>query len=355
MASTSYATGNALAVKVWAKKLFTESLKEAYISRFMGESSDSVIMVRPELSKTAGDRITVGLRMQLSADGVQGDGTLEGNEEALTTYTDNVFIDQLRHATRSAGKMSEQRVAFNVRMENKNGLKDWWTNRLDTSFFNQVCGNNAVTDTRYTGNQATIAPSSNNIIRPSAVANDQSLVSTNIFTLDLIDRAVERAGTLSPMIRPISVDGEKKYVMFLHDYQVTDLRISTSTGQWQDIQKAAMQGGRYANNNLIKGGSFLGEYNGVLLYKANRVTLGVNSSTAAAVSNTRRAVLCGAQAGLMAYGGYSGSQEMDWVEEEFDYNNQLGVSAGMIFGLKKTVFNSLDFATVVVSTYAAQH
>lgn len=355
MASTSYATGNALAVKVWAKKLFTESLKEAYISRFMGESSDSLIMVKPELSKSAGDRITVGLRMQLSADGVQGDGTLEGNEEALTTYTDNVFIDQLRHATRSAGKMSEQRVAFNVRMENKNGLKDWWTNRLDTSFFNQVCGNNNVTDTRYTGNQATIAPSANNIIRPSAVANDQSLVSTNIFTLDLIDRAVERAGTLSPMIRPINVDGEKKYVMFLHDYQVTDLRISTSTGQWQDIQKAAMQGGRYSNNNLIKGGSFLGEYNGVLLYKANRVTTGVNSSTAAVVTNARRAVLCGAQAGLMAYGGYSGSQEMDWVEEEFDYGNQLGVSAGMIFGLKKTVFNSLDFGTVVVSTYAAQH
>lgn len=35
--------------------------------------------------------------------------------------------------------------------------------------------------------------------------------------------------------------------------------------------------------------------------------------------------------------------------------NQLGVSAGLIFGLKKTVFNSLDYATITLDCYAAQH
>jgi N4-gp56 family major capsid protein len=354
MADTSYGTNHPLAVKVWGKKLFTESLKEAYCSRFMGEGPGNVVQIKPELSKSAGDRITVGLRMQLSGDGIQGDGTLEGNEEALTTYSDNVLIDQLRHAVRSAGKMSEQRVPFSVRAEAKDGLKDWWTNRLDTSFFNQICGYTVASDTRFTGNQAVTAPSSNNILRAGGVANDQSLTSANVFTLDLIDKAVERAGTLSPMIRPIKLDGSNKYVMFLHDYQVTDLRISTSSGQWQDIQKAAMAGGRYSESELVKGGNFLGEYNGVLLYKANRVTNGVHSTTGAAVTTAKRAVLCGAQAALFAYGG-EGGREMTWVEELYDYDNQLGVAAGMIFGLKKTVFNSLDFATVVVSTYGAQH
>lgn len=42
-------------------------------------------------------------------------------------------------------------------------------------------------------------------------------------------------------------------------------------------------------------------------------------------------------------------------EELFDYENQLGVSAGLIWGLKKTTFNGADFATVVLSSYAAQH
>lgn len=35
--------------------------------------------------------------------------------------------------------------------------------------------------------------------------------------------------------------------------------------------------------------------------------------------------------------------------------NELGVSAGLIFGMKKAVFNSADFATVVLSSYAVAH
>ena len=31
----------------------------------------------------------------------------------------------------------------------------------------------------------------------------------------------------------------------------------------------------------------------------------------------------------------------------------LGVSGGMIFGVKKAVFNSADFGTIVLSSYAA--
>jgi hypothetical protein len=40
---------------------------------------------------------------------------------------------------------------------------------------------------------------------------------------------------------------------------------------------------------------------------------------------------------------------MSWNEEIFDYGNQLGVSAGCIAGMKKTIYNSQDFATIVVS------
>lgn len=35
--------------------------------------------------------------------------------------------------------------------------------------------------------------------------------------------------------------------------------------------------------------------------------------------------------------------------------NELGVSAGLIFGLKKVQFNSADFATAVLSSYAVAH
>ena len=80
MATTEYGVNDALAVKLWSKKLFQEALKKAWASKFIGRGSDALIQIKGETSKSAGDRITIGLRMQLSGDGVQGDGTLEGNE-----------------------------------------------------------------------------------------------------------------------------------------------------------------------------------------------------------------------------------------------------------------------------------
>src|SRR5687768_12275437 len=113
-----------------------EALKRTYALQFMGTGSDSIIQIKTELNKAAGD-------------GISGDSTLEGNEEALITYSQNVSIDQLRHAVRSSGKMSEQRVPFSVRAEARDGLADWWSDRIDTWFFNQICGNTAQADTKY--------------------------------------------------------------------------------------------------------------------------------------------------------------------------------------------------------------
>lgn len=354
MATTSYGVNHPLAVKHWARRLFREALKATYIQRFIGSGSNSLVQMKTEMQKDAGDRVRIGLRMQLTGAGIAGDSTLEGNEEALVTYSDDVFIDQLRHAVRSAGKMSEQRVPFSVREEARSGLTDWWADRMDTAFFNQIAGMTAETDTRYTGMQAPVAPSSTRILRPSGVAADQSLSTTDLFSLARIDAAVETAKTATPLIRPIRQRGDDYYVLFLHPYQVTDLRTNTSTGQWLDIQKAAMQGGRINDNPIFTGA--LGVYNGVILHEAFRVPQGVSGATSLSVTNTRRAVLCGAQAAAIAYGQNSGGSETySWQEEMFDYANQLGVSAGAIWGLKKMVFNSTDFATIVISSYAAAH
>lgn len=352
MATTSYGVNDALAVKLWSKKLFQEALKKTYASKFMGKSSDALCQIKDETSKGPGDKITVGLRMQLSGAGVQGDGTLEGNEEALTTYSDAIYIDQLRHAVRSAGKMSEQRIPFSVREEARAGLEDWWSNRIDTWFFNQLCGYTAQTDTRYTGNQAAIAPDAAHKVYLNGSA-DESATSSYVFDLTVIDKCVEKAQTATVPIRPLRVNGENKYVMFLHPYQVYNLRTSTTTGQWLDIQKAALSGGKESGNAIYNGA--LGEYNGTIIHDSTRVTQGVNSSTGAAITTVRRAVFCGAQAAMLAYGKDSSGGEMSWVEELFDFKNQLGVSAGMIAGLKKAVFNSADFGTIVVPTYAVAH
>jgi len=103
MAQSSYGVNAPEAVKLWSRKLMEEALKQTYASRFMGADSNSLIQIQDDATKSPGDRITTILRMQLTGAGTSGDATLEGNEEALATYTDNIYIDQLRHAVRSKG------------------------------------------------------------------------------------------------------------------------------------------------------------------------------------------------------------------------------------------------------------
>ncbi|MGI9507171.1 MAG: DUF4043 family protein, partial [Geminicoccaceae bacterium] len=66
----------------------------------------------------------------------------------------------------------------------------------------------------------------------------------------------------------------------------------------------------------------------------------------------RRAVFCGAQSAWTAFGQGFGPGRFNWVEKLFDYDEELGVSAGCVGGLKKSRFNSKDFGTILIPTYA---
>ncbi len=347
MAQTAYGVNANEAVKLWSRKLMREALKQTWASKFMGTDSNSLIQILDDTSKGPGDRIRCILRMQLKGDGIQGDGTLEGNEEALVTHTDDLLVNQLRHAVRSAGKMTEQRIPFSVREEARMGLQDWWAERFDTWFMNQITGNDAVSDTRLTGNNSVTAPDTNHWIIANDLATeaDAGMTSTASaqFSLSLIDQAVVKARTLTPVIRPVQTEAGEKYVMFISPESHFDLRRNLNTLQWGDIQKAAMQGGNISDNPIFTGA--LGEYNGTILHESFRVPrIAVNNSTVS------RSVLCGAQAATMAFGRDNSPNRMSWVEEIFDYGNQLGVAAGCIAGTKKTIYNSLDFSTVAVSS-----
>jgi len=346
MAETNYAVNHPLAVKLYSKRLIREALKGTYVSKFIGKSTNSVVQLKDETSKSAGDQITYGLIMQLNGAGVSGDGALEGNEESLVTYSDSLLLDQIRNGVLSTGKMSEQRVNFDVREEAMDRLKDWMSGRMDEAFFNQICGNTGQADTRYTGSNATIAPDTNHLLYGGGQSSEASVAATStaIFSLDLLDKAVEKAKTLSPLIRPVRINGEDKFVCFLHPYQVTSLRttVSTSAITWYDIQKAAMMGGQVSNNPIYTGA--LGEYNGVILHESTRIP--------SVVANSRRAVLCGAQAAVAAFGQNFSDQSPAWQEKTFDYGNKLGVAGSLIWGLKKTRFNSADLATITIPTYA---
>lgn len=361
MAGTSYGVNHPLAVKLWSKELFHDVIGQSFFGKFMGKSSDSMIQVKTETTKSAGDKVTFGLRTLLTGDGVQGDATQEGLEEALTTYNDAVLLNQLSHAVRSAGQMSEQRVPFSVRDEAKDGLQDWWTERLETSLANQLTGNTGQSDTRYTGNNASVAPTATyRIVCGGGHQTEASLSATTTHAIKLsdLDRAVALAKTSQTVggvtyqrIRPLMVNGKPTYVAFLHPWQIQQLRKDASTaGNFFDIQKAAIQGGSYSDNPIVTGGNFI--YNNVIVHEWSYLPNIVGTPNSGATTDYRRGVFCGAQAAVIGFGQRDQSTKMKWTEELFDYENQLGVSARMIFGIKKAVFNTVDFGTIVLPGYA---
>ncbi len=356
MAIARYGVNDAATVKLWGKDTAVEALKKTDIAPLIGRDPQSVIHLKDDTKKSKGDTVKFWLEMQLTGEGVTEGEPQEGNEEALTTYSEELIINELMHAVRvpNEGTIDAQRVPFNLRKSARNRLSDWWAKRYSISFWNQVAGNTLQPNTKFTGLNAVTAPSSTrHIIAETGSTLENQLDSTDTMKLFWIDYLKELATTADVPIQPAMIDGKEMFVLYLHPYQVTDLRTdATTVGSWFDIQKAALSGGGKASDNPIFSGA-LGVYNDVILREAYDLPKGING--AVAIDTVRRAVFLGAQAASMAFGQKYTQDGYEWVEELFDYQREFGASAQNIFGLKKNRYNSVDYGVIVLSTYAAAH
>lgn len=364
MSYTSYATGDAETNKLWSKMLAKAERDTLDIAPLMGKSEQSVIHIKDETEKAAGDKVTFTLRTRLTQKGIGASGTAEGNSESLATYTDAIYIDELgcNVGAKSQFTIDAQRVPFNLRQECKDAAAMWWRDRKAVVMFNQACGytpantETATSGSVYVGHNTAIAPAGTTAlvrqIWSGSATNDESLTSSDPFVLSLIDRAVEAARTGGRMINPVTVGGQNKYIVYLHEGQVTQLRTDAGTGGWQDITKFTYSGVDVAKNPLYSGA--LGEYNGCILRRSQDVARGVHHTTGAQDADTRRAILMGTQGLVAAFGrkGY-GPSKYRWNEELLDHKRKLEVSAWSVWGLKKAQFNSVDHGILVISTYCA--
>lgn len=355
MAMTDFPLGDPLAVQRWSTSLAVEAAKKQYFSKFIGTSQDNLIIMKSELNKGAGEKITVGLRMKLKEEGVEGDNIIEGHatgEEALSFFNDFLFIDQLRKSTKSKGKMSEQRVPYNLRREGRDALSTWWAETMDENIIAYLSGARGVdtsfkVPTTWTGraNNPLEAPDAAHQLYAGAATSKLDLAATDIISLNDIERFVAMAETLDPMIQPMMVNGEKKYVLLMHTFQAYQLRTSVTTNDWLDIHKATDRG---SGSMMYK--NALGEYADVVLHK-HRNAIGFNDYGALADLAARRALFMGAQAGMIAYGQNSSPQKYSWNEDKDDRGNALAITAGTIFGTKKSRYNGADFGVVALDSY----
>jgi N4-gp56 family major capsid protein len=359
MATHTIETGSVHNVLNWERRLEREALKRMKFTSFWGREATAGIRVVDDLKRgndAAGDTVYTTLEMNLTGDGVSGDNQLQGNEEDLVLHRQTLIIDQLRNGVKTAGDMTNQRTFINFKEEARGVLQKWMADRFDLWAANQLAGNTGESEVKRTGMQATSAPTSATgnmriIYGPGDDTTEASLsvTSTAKFQLTMLDDAILIAETSTPAIQPMDTPTGPKFVAVLHPIQIRDLKTDATAARvtWYDYNKAIIQGGGEDKIGNPAWGA-LGEYNGVLIHSDSRMP------TAPSTTRVKRGVFFGAQAGTAAFGREGGSQNrFKFATQKEDYDNRFGIAVKTMSGMKKTVYNSIDHATIVLSSYAS--
>ena len=298
-----------------------------------------IIQEITDLSAKPGATVNFGLMTKPSGNGVDGDDELEGNEEALSTYAEALSINQKRNAFRTTGRMDEKKVAYNTRSKLKAMGSVWLAEILNKDMFQKLCGANSTSGDSSLYNFANTpdAPAATRSIWANNAGADASLTADEVMDTKCLDAAKQMAELASPKIRPVNVDGKNHYVVIMHPYQATDLR---KDPVWNEAQRDANVRGE--KNPIFSGA--MGAYNGMVVHVHEDI---IAWSGGAASIPIARAILCGAQAGIIAYGAPT-----KWVEKSFDYDNIWGVAVGRIWGCLKPMFNSKDYGVISIATAA---
>lgn len=360
MATTVVGTADAKTQKKWSANLAVDTRKKSYFeNRFIGTSDNSIIQRKTELESDAGDKVSFDLVVQMRNKPTYGDGKLEGKEESLRFYTDEVVIDQVRHAVSAGGKMSRKRTVHDMRAVAKGRLGDYFARLVDELFFIYLSGARGINedfieDTSYTGfaGNAIQAPDTDHLIYGGDATAKNNVSDNDKMTRAVIERAINKAEMMQARnpatanMVPVSNGSEDQYVCVMSPDSAYDLRVSDTSG-WLDIQKAAAAAeGR--NNPIFLGG--LGMIGNTILHK-HRSVIRFNDYGSGANLNASRALFMGRQAGVVAY-GTSGGLRYSWEEELKDYGNEPTVASGFIGGIKKTRFNGKDFGVLSIDVYA---
>ena len=324
----------ALRPELWRKALFADVRDNLYMTRFIGSTAQSMIQELEDLKAAKGTNISFGLGMKLTGAGITGDTALEGSEDSLTDYDEDVAVNQLRNGVLLTGQFDEKRNVYDMRMRSKDALADWWAERIDQELMDKLCGKTTATFS----NTPTAAAASRSVYAGGA-ASIGAITTAMKMDTKVLDRAKQDAILASPRIRPVRVDGKQYYVAILHPYDATNLR---QDPVWAQAQRDANVRGE--DNPIFSGA--LGVWNGIIVHEHEYVFRTNDGSGSAQVA---RNVLCGQQAGVIAWGA-----PVRWVEKTFDYGNQWGISVGAIWGTIKPMFNALDYGVMTMFAASAQ-
>lgn len=309
-----------LVPKVWAKKVWHEGVKDSYFDKFTAMDGSNVVHQNKDLTNVKGDSVVFGLMMNLSGAGVEGNrATLTGNEEALNIYDFTVNTQLVRNAV-SRFEADDQKTQYDMLKEIKGALKQWLSDWFDNKLITKL---------------TTTIPNPTETVYASAANTVSSTTANDKLTTALISRAKRKAMMHAPKVQPIKVDGMDKYIMLVSPWAAKDLK---DDAKWLAAQQNANVRG--SKNPIFTGA--LGEYDGVILYEYERVSL---SNGGASSANVCYNLLLGKQAACFAV-----ARPAKHIEQTDDYGNVAGNGIAFYGAVEKTKFNGKDYGTIQVIT-----
>jgi N4-gp56 family major capsid protein len=359
MAKTNFAALTDEQKTVWSMDLWKHARNESFINKFLGKGPNSIIQHITELKKTEkGARAVITLLSDLEGDGIAGDRTLEGNEEAMKTFDQVIQIDQLRHANRSKGKMADQRSIVEFRGNSRDVLAYWLADRLDQMAFLTLGGvgyNYHTNGKLRVGSQLSDLEFAADVAAPTAnrgavwsktyglrmglgssevndPANAGAIVPENSMpTWDLFLELKRQAK--DTFMRGVKGKGEEVYHAFLCPTAMLRLKQDPA---YRDALKHAQTRG--SDNELFTGASV--KIDGVMLHEFRHVPNNLKAGTGNQYGYNgtvegSQILFCGAQALGMADIGAP-----EWIERDFDFGNQQGIATAKILGFLKPQFEN---------------
>ena len=363
MANTNFAALTSEQLTIWSRDFWRVARNMSFINQFAGSGNNAMVQRISELTQSEkGARAVLTLLADMTGDGIVGDNTLEGNEEALRAYDIVVGLDQLRFANRLAGRLADQKSVVNFREHSRDALAYAMADRMDQLAFLTLSGigynlknNGGLRPSMNSGQNLNDLAFGSDVTAPTSNRHRRFDASNGIVAGDVT--AVEAADKLSygaivdlkayakdQYIRGLRGAGnDETYHLFVTPQVMADLKLDSDF--LANVRQAGVRG---PGSSLFSGSSSL-MVDGIMVHEFRHVfnTSGATSGSssnagsagykwgAGADVNGSACLFCGAQALAMAD---IGAPEI--VEDTFDYGNQNGISIGKIFGLKKPKYHS---------------
>ena len=323
MAKVSITTGSSGKKQRYEEKLFRDTAKEPYFARFMG-GENSIVHTKTDLEKGKGDNLRFGIVMRNTNRAIV-DGTLEGNEQKLTDYYDSVDIHKYRLGIRTEGEIDEKRAFWDLNSTMRANLMVQGGEEVD-----QLCMDALVsspTKIFYGGDATSVTPGAGNIS------------TTDKLTPDLISKVktwAKNGGNRSQTpLMPVRVENKNYYVLVVHDDVLYDLNKDAT---FHEARRTAEIRGK--DNPIFTGAYAI--WDGVVVHSHENVPIVTNWGSGSNVPGAK-CTLMGAQSLLWAWG-----RRPRLVKADFDYEDEIGIEWSFLGGVKKPVFNNLDYGSIGV-------